>query len=339
MSSSSYISKESVRSAVQNAITAFKRSLRIRLAVATIVFLLLVLFSKSFIPPLSNNSFPKVIRIPEGMTLRKVAGLLKEEGVVSAPIIFKDFVILFGGQNSIQAGDYYVDSPKGAFFAAWQFTKGEGKLKSVRVTIPEGSNVSDIATILKSKLLEFNSEKFIEEAYPKQGYLFPDTYYFQPGASFEEIIGIMEANFKQKTDPLLSEIEASGHSLSDVVIMASILEKEAWKYTTRQMIAGILWKRISIGMPLQVDAAFTEVNGKTTFGLSIDDLREDHPYNTYTNKGLPPGPITNPGIESIKAAIDPTASPYLYYLTDKNNVMRYASTHEDHVQNKALYLR
>lgn len=335
----SSLRNESIRLSIQNAISAFKKSLRLRLTFAVFVFIIIVLLFKSFVPPVSSGEFPKVVRIAEGMSLRDVAVLLEEEGVVSSPIIFKDFVILFDGQNSIQAGDYYVGSPQSAFFAAWQFTKGEGKLKSVRVTIPEGSGVTDIATILEGKLLDFDSEKFIELAYPKQGYLFPDTYYFQPGVSPEEVIGIMEATFKQRTDPLLSEIESSGYSFPDVVIMASILEKEAWKYTTRQMIAGILWKRISIGMPLQVDAAFIEVNGKTTFGLSIDDLREDHPYNTYTNKGLPPGPITNPGLESIKAAISPTESSFLYYLTDKNNVMRYAKTHEEHVQNKALYLR
>jgi UPF0755 protein len=324
---------------MKKAVDAFKKSLRIRLAFGTILFFAVVLLVKTFVPPLSDDSFPKVIRIPDGVSLREASHLLKEEGAISAPLVFKDFVILFGGQGSLQAGDYYIETPMSAFFAARQFTKGEGKLKPIRVTIPEGSNVEEVATILSEKLLEFDSETFIRLAAPKQGYLFPDTYYFHSGAAPGEIIGIMEATFKKRTDPLLSEIEHSGHSFPDVVIMASILEKEAWKSTTRQMIAGILWKRISIGMPLQVDAAFVEVNGKTTFGLTTEDLREDHPYNTYTNKGLPPGPITNPGLDSIKAAITPTASPYLYYLTDRNNVMRYATTHEEHVENKALYLR
>lgn len=310
-----------------------------RVLVVCCFLIVVTLFAKIFIPPAPDDDFPKVVRIKSGTTLRDVAFLLHEEKVISSPIVFKDLVILFDGETGLQAGDYYFERPASALYAAIRMTRGEDMVLPVRVTIPEGTDVDGIADILEGKLVEFDREEFERRAHPKEGYLFPDTYYFRPGAEPEEVIGTMETTFQSRVEPLLPDIEEFGRTLADVVTMASILEKEAWKHETRQMIAGILWKRISIGMPLQVDAAFLKVNGKTTFGLSIDELREDHPYNTYTNNGLPPGPIANPGLDAIRAAITPTKSSYLYYLTDKDNIMRYAVTHEEHVQNKLLYLR
>ena len=116
--------------------------------------------------------------------------------------------------------------------------------------------------------------------------------------------------------------------------MASILEKEARKLETRKVIAGILWKRIEIGMPLQVDAVFGYIHATSTYSPTFEDLEVDSPYNTYTNRGLPPGPIGNPGLESIRAALEPTKTPYLYYLTGKDGFMYYAKTFDQHVANR-----
>jgi len=120
--------------------------------------------------------------------------------------------------------------------------------------------------------------------------------------------------------------------------MASIIEKESLNGDERQIVSGILWKRISLGMPLQVDATFLYINGKASAELTKDDLNIDSPYNTYRNKGLPPGPINNPGLDAIVAALYPKDSPYLYYLHDKKGKVHYAKTFNEHVANKRKYL-
>ena len=120
--------------------------------------------------------------------------------------------------------------------------------------------------------------------------------------------------------------------------MASILEKEARKREDREIISGILWKRIEIGMALQVDAPFVYYNGKGTYNLTTKDLKTDSPYNTYTRKGLPVGPIGNPGIDSILAAIYPKSSPYLFYLSDRDGNIYYSANFEKHKKNKILYI-
>ena len=121
--------------------------------------------------------------------------------------------------------------------------------------------------------------------------------------------------------------------------MASIIEREAITPEARRIVSGILWKRIKMGMPLQVDATFAYVNGKNTYELTAEDLHIDSKYNTYEYKGLPPGPICNPGLDSIIATIEPTATPYLYYLSEKNGTMHYAKTFEEHKMNKVKYMR
>lgn len=121
--------------------------------------------------------------------------------------------------------------------------------------------------------------------------------------------------------------------------MASLLEEEARTTETRKMVSGILWKRLSAGMPLQVDAVFPYIIGKNTFEITLKDLEFDSPYNTYKYKGLPPGPISNPGKDSILAAIYPTKSDYWFYLSDKNGLMHYAITFDEHKINKAKYLK
>ncbi len=120
--------------------------------------------------------------------------------------------------------------------------------------------------------------------------------------------------------------------------MASLLEKEARTYDVRRTIAGILWNRIDADMPLQVDAVFGYIKGTKTFHPSYADLDIESPYNTYRNKGLPPGAIGNPGIEAIRAAATPLETKYFFYLTDREGVMRYARNFEGHVRNRALYL-
>jgi UPF0755 protein len=148
----------------------------------------------------------------------------------------------------------------------------------------------------------------------------------------------MKSNFFDRIKTLDTEISNFDKPLPDIIKMASIVEEEARTFESKQIIAGILWKRLSIGMPLQVDASFKYINGKGTKDLTLTDLKIDSPYNTYVYKGLPPTPIANPGLVSIKATVTPIKTDYLYFLTDRKGVMHYAKTYSEHLANKKKYL-
>ncbi len=149
----------------------------------------------------------------------------------------------------------------------------------------------------------------------------------------------MHQTFKKRIATLTSEVEKFGKPVSEIVILASLLEEEASTSEDRRIVSGILWKRLSMGMLLQVDATFQYINGKGSLELTLDDLKIDSPYNTYKYKGLPPTPISNPGLDSIRAAVIPTKTNYLYYLSERDGTMHYATTFAEHLRNKARYLR
>lgn len=210
----------------------------------------------------------------------------------------------------------------------WHFLRPEIAIEpiEVKITIPEGYTLKDISEKFK-RFKNFNKENFLASA--KEGYLFPDTYFFDMSETEQEVIKKMEDNFEKK----VGDIEPG------IVIMASLLEKEAITKQDKKIISGILWKRIKANMPLQVDACFKYICDKTSEELTLDDLKIDSPYNTYANKGLPPASICNPGLESIEAAKNPTSSSYWYYLSDKNSVIYYAKDFDEHKRNKEKYLR
>ena len=188
---------------------------------------------------------------------------------------------------------------------------------SIVITIPEGFNITQIGNAFTLKLKNFNQTQFLLEAEGLEGYLFPDTYFFLTNANEKDVIKSMSDNFKKKINPLLGEIIFSGRTEKDIIIMASIIEREAEGDIDRGVISGILWKRISISMPLQVDSVLA----------------------TYKVKGLPKNSIGNPGLEAIKAALYPQSSPYLYYLHDKNGNIHYAKDFIEHTKNKLKYLK
>lgn len=211
-------------------------------------------------------------------------------------------------------------------------------VETVAVTLPEGFNVYQIASTLQAAGI-VPREEFLKEAISEEGFLFPDTYEFFKDSKPKVIIAKMKKNFEEKTSIFTEDIGKQGKGARDIVIMASLLEEEAALEEDRKLISGILWKRISLGMPLQVDAALTYATGRSSHKLTDADLALDDPYNTYKYKGLPAGPISNPGIGAIEAAINPTSSSYLYYLSDSKGVIHYAKTFEEHKLNKTRYLR
>lgn len=202
-------------------------------------------------------------------------------------------------------------------FELWPIMRERNKVDQIKITFIEGSTNEDIVRLLSEKVPSFNKDAFLNDPRSKQGYLFPDTYFFFPFTTGDEVLNMMTLNFTKRVSPLDQDIKSSDKSLKDIIIMASILEKEASGKEDIGIISGILWKRIKLGIPLQVDIAPT----------------------TYKESGLPEKPINNPGLRAIKAAINPIETPYLFYLHDKDGRVHYAVNFNEHKINIAKYLK
>ncbi len=314
---------------------------KVRVAVGVLMIVLAVtcFYMFAFKAP---AQFPSsvVVKIPNGTSLTEIARNLERDHIISSPFWFNNFVIFFKRERRVVGGEYYFERPLNVYQIAKRLTHGSYNIEQLKTTIPEGSSVKEIVAILQKRYPDFDTENFIKLAQIHEGYLFPDTYKLGADPQPEKIVEVLTSTFDKKINQqeIKDAITASGKSIKDVVIMASILEGEARQMRTRQIVAGILWERINQGIPLQVDAAFKYVNGKTTANLTLSDLKIDSPYNTYVYKGLPPTPISNPGLDSIMAAVTPIQTDYLYFLTDKDGNMHYAKTLEEHVSNKKKYL-
>jgi UPF0755 protein len=314
------------------------KKLALRICV-TVICLVAILFLFTFRAPAAFPD-PAVVVISDGMSLTNVARTLKKNNIIRSSFLFTNSVIFLNYERKIKGGEYYFEKPLNVIQIAKRVSQGDYNIDQLKTTIPEGSSISDISLILKKQYPLFDSVHFVTLAQGKEGYLFPDTYYFGANASPERIIDALTMTFNKKIQQpeVAKAIADSGKSLSDIITMASILEGEARQTNTRQIVAGILWERLNRGIPLQVDAAFKYVNGKTTDELTLSDLKIDSPYNTYLYRGLPPTPISNPGLDSIMAAATPIKTDYLYFLTDREGVMHYAKTLEEHAENKNQYL-
>jgi UPF0755 protein len=209
----------------------------------------------------------------------------------------------------------------------------------LRVTLTEGMASFDMARTLGAALPGFDAAAFEVLAKPREGYLFPDTYEFLPSTTATATVERLADTFEEKVAPLLPDIAASGHSEAEVITMASIVEREAATPEDRRIVAGILWKRLALPMRLQVDAPFGYLHEDMGYAPTSADTASDSPYNTYRRDGLPPGPISNPGLDAIEAAARPAETGYLYYLTGKDGAMHYAKTFEEHKANVAKYLQ
>lgn len=297
-----------------------------------------IVYGALFAPP---RLFPieSYVKVESGSTVAEVAETLKEESIIRSRLVFRVFAKVYGEQSVI-AGEYYFHTPQSALTIVRRLVNGVFDVEPVKITIPEGTSSYGIAQMLKEYVPEFNADAFYDLASQKEGRLFPDTYFITPGAEPEEVIRLMEENFRRQTSQgnVALAVAAFGRSLHDVVVMASLLEKEANNSRDRRMIAGILWNRMKNDMPLQVDAIFPYIIGKNTFNITRAELQTDNPYNTYVNKGLPPGPITNPGLEAILDAVTPIQTDYVYYLSDREGRMYYSVTYDQHLKNKAKYI-
>lgn len=291
-----------------------------------------------FLAPPSNFPSGDIVVISRGTSVSDIAKQFSDAHIIAHPVILNLVLRISGASSRVKSGAYLFDAPQNVFSVASRISSGAYGMPPIKITFPEGMTVRDISKKVAEALPLISAHDFAAVGKSEEGYLFPDTYLLQSDASVTSIVETMRTNFDTKTASLTAEIKASGHSIADVVTMASLVEKEARTDTNRRVVAGVLWNRLARGMPLQVDAVFGYIYNRDTYSPSLEDLKVDSPYNTYIHTGLPPGPICNPGLESIQAALNPTKTNYLYYLTDINGVMHYAMTFAGHQANQRQYL-
>lgn len=308
---------------------------------ALVLFFALLAFGGYFWLATSASKIDETIdvNIARGSSLNVAAKTLKEAGVIRSAVVFQSLVLMQGGERDIVAGIYRFSEPETAKRIAERLRQGEFNTNSLGVTFPEGTTVKEMGKLLVNKFEGFNEKEFIEIATPLEGFLFPDTYFFHSDVTPEEVVEIMQKTFADRISSVTLSDEVRDKPLDDIINMAAILEEEARDLESRQIVAGILWARLKAGIPLQVDAAFLyidELEGRNTYTLTKEDLAIDSPYNTYRNTGLPPTPITNPGLESIMASANPISSDYFFYLSDTKGNMYYAKTFEEHIKNRVF---
>lgn len=268
------------------------------------------------------SGFPenKQIEIADGTNLAEITEQLTKIKVIKTPGLFRLFVRFLGGSRGVMAGDYWFESRLSGWSVAQRLVRGQFVLNPVRVTIPEGSSPAQVAQIIAGKLAvrsDSARQELLSLLSERPAENFPDTYFFPPEISADKLVKILRQNFLRQTASLHSRSLVSSRSWEDVLNMAAIVEEEAHDYHTRQLIAGILWKRLDDNMPLQVDVAPV----------------------TYERRGLPERAIVAPGLQAIEATLNPQPSDYWFYLADKTGETHYAVDFAEHKQNKVKYLR
>jgi len=309
--------------------------LRVAILIAISLYSILRLTDVFLNSPTHDFPVQTDIEISEGISHKQIAEKLKNDNVVRSSLYFYFKLKNTYPEAFIKAGTYNFDNELSTIDVLGHIVNGTAQSSSTKVTLSEGFRTRDLYTIMPS----LTEDIALEQLELNEGYLFPDTYFIPKAISYEKFIDILKENFKKKLNVYSDEIMASGLSLDEVIILASIIEREAKDLESKKIVSGILQSRLEIGMPLQVDAVFNYILDKRSDELTQDDLFLDSPYNTYRQKGLPPTPISNPGIDSIEAVFHPIETENLYYLTASDGTFYYAVTFDEHKENKNNFLQ
>ena len=291
--------------------------------------------------PLNNKNIGYEILIERGDSAEKIARLLEKNKLILNRHLFIFYVLASGNDKNLKAGKYKISSSMNIVQIVKKMEAGLSESEDIIITIPEGSNIWEIDRKLFEAGLILKEGDFFSSAKQLEGSLFPDTYNFKKDASVYDIIKKMRDNFLDKTE----ELELGINTL----IAASILEKEIKTKEDMEIVSGILWKRLAKRMPLQIDATVAygvcrETNRPFCDITQVplrDNLDNVSPYNTYKVLGLPIGPISNPGLKALQAALNPVESEYLYYLsaTAEDGRTIFSKTAVEHARNRAKYLK
>lgn len=317
------------------------KKIAILIVIAVIIASALVVWWNNMLLPVNpKNKTSSIFVVKKGDAIREITYNLKAEGLIKNPIVFFLLLKKLGLDKQIQAGDFRLSPSMTLDDIAQNLTHG---IIDIWITIPEGKRAEEIAEILKGKIPSYQPF-WKDELAKNEGYLFPDTYLIPKDASITLITALMLGNFDKKFASILQN-ENNQLSKNDSVILASLIEREAKFPEDRPLISSVIHNRLSIGMKLDIDATVQYALGyqedKKTWwkkDLTLEDLKINSLYNTYTNSGLPPKPIANPGAASLQAALKPANTEYLYYISDKTGHNHYAETILEHNVNIKKYL-
>ena len=291
----------------------------------------------------ASSRFPvnESITIEPGSTAREVADQFEEAGFVDSAFSLYVSLLWWHDPTTIKASTYVFATPLSPRELAREVTTGHFAHDLVSVTFPEGERASTIAAIAERTLPEFDAAEFIALAEPLEGKLFPDTYFLPESFTAAELFTLLTGTYNERVHIPYYEQSISQEELTEdeMLVLASIVEREANTPESMKLVSGILLNRMRIGMALQVDASMEYVLDKPLKELTAEDLDIDSLYNTYLYPGLPPTPIGNPGLTAIEAVIEPTRSDYFYYITGDDGEFYYARTFDEHRANIARHLR
>lgn len=304
------------------------------------------------------------ILVEKGEGLKEIGQKLKDQGLINNVKIFELYAFLSRAKNKFWPGEYEVEIGMGlrdlvralispplaqekemTFIEGWTNKEIEEFLKEQEI-ISEEEFLLALNTVSQDQEI-LDQYEFLSEAAEKsskeamlQGFLFPDTYRFYKETTAEAIIKKMLKNFDEKPGvELRQKVEQARRNTFEIVTMASLIEKEAALDQDRRLIADIFWKRLEVGWALESCATINYILGTPKARLSLEDTRIPSPYNTYLNIGLPPGPINNPSLSSIRAALSPLGNDYCCFLSTDQGEMIFSQTIEEHNRNKSFYLK
>jgi len=315
--------------------------------ITSIAISFLIILSTAFLSINNREITPKTITINKGMSLNTVINLLQENNIIINKNVLKAKIMIQGLSSKVPTGTFLIEGKvSDSKLIDIIFNKGPIKLK---LTIPEGTSSKKIfesINLLLNTNYQFEdllTEKNILSKYDIdgssfEGYLYPNTYYFYYDTSPEDIIHTLVSQFwKEFDENLISRANELGLSVHEVVTLASIIEGEAMLDNERSTISSVYHNRLKINMKLQADPTIQYIIKGPPKTLSTRDLRIKSPYNTYQNYGLPPGPINNPGIQSIKAALYPLETNYLFFVAQGDGSHAFTSNEKDHEAAKRIY--
>ncbi len=331
-----------------------------KLKVIGLIFILLIVLISIFVftqigAVNKNNKKDVIIDIPSGSSVNAISDILYKDKLIKNKTLFKAVVKVSGKAPSIKAGKYLLNQSYTNNDIVNLLASGKIYNDGTKITIPEGSTSKEIVALLvknklgnKEKYEElinnpkelYNDVEFLKEndVISLEGFLYPETYYFNEKLSEKEILLQMLYAFNNVYNDKFKEKQRKlDMSLEEVISLASIVEKEAVKDEDRPLISGVFYNRLKIDMPLQSDATIQYIFAERKKIVTYNDLKIDSPYNSYKNKGLPPTPIANPGIKSIEATLYPEESKYLYFVAKMDGGNRYSETYEEHLKNVKIY--
>lgn len=268
--------------------------------------------------------------VEPGQTARAVAEGLAREGIVKGPRAFELFVRLTGTGPSLKAGTFPLKEGMSyaAIVAALTVSTAA---EEAEITIPEGYAARQIGEVVRAALPHVTQGEWDAAAKGQEGYLFPDTYRFRTDASAPDVVERLRLTFDRR---MAENGIVQGEEFLKALTLASILEREVRGAEDMAEVSDVFRKRLEAGMPLQADSTVNYATGLNRPSVTYEDLKVDSPYNTYKQPGLPPGPIGNPGVQAILAALHPSKNPYYYFLTTPEGEVKYARTFEEHLANR-----